>query len=224
MKTKITILIIIAIFISSFLPTVSLSERSNEVKKEQDWKDLIKSEIGEELRSASQILLNQRKDTINYLLSVVNSPVKNGESFYNFYTPRNTAISLLGTFRAKEAIKTLTQWLSPKQEQSLIVDSKPFYTPAGAALVEIGLPSVLPIIERIKQGEKVYPNILYDDCLRVLVTIKGVPETESLFESAIAKEKDATKKSNLQLALDIMKEPTMHKWLEDMYKRVSEQK
>jgi hypothetical protein len=228
MKTKITIFIIIAVCVSCFLPAVSLSERSSEVKKERGWKDLIKSDIEKERILSKQQVLNERKDTIDFLLSVVSSPVKEGEEFYTSNTSRNMAISLLGTYRAKEAVKALTQLLIPKEGQSTVVDETPTYSPAGYALVEIGLPSVLPVIDRLKQGlkqeEYIYSYIFFNECVKVIVGIMNVPETECLLESEIAKEKDAGKKANLQKALDFMKEPTMHSWLEDMYKRVNEQK
>jgi hypothetical protein len=220
MKTKITIFIIIAVCISCFLPTVSLSERTNEVKKERGWKELIKSDNGTERYSAVQMVLNERKDTVDFLLSIVNSPLKEGEEFCISNTPRNIAMSLLGTFRAKEAVQVLIQWLVPKPGQGESVTEQGLFCPAGEALVQIGLPSVLPLVDIIKMGDAV----LREQCVKILVCIKGVSETEVLFESIISKEKDAGKKTNLQTALDYMKEPKMHKWLEDMYKRVNEQK
>ncbi len=220
MKTKMTILIIIAICICSFLPAVSFSERSNEIKKEPGWKELIKSDNDTERHSAEQMVLSERKDTINFLLSIVNSPLKEGEEFYISNTSRNIAMSLLGTFRAKEAVQALIPWLVPKPGQGQISSELRMFSPAGEALFQIGLPSVNPLVDFIKSGDAA----LREKCVSMIVYIKGVSETEFLFESAIAKETDATKKSNLQLALDIMKEPNKRSRLEDIYKRVNERK
>jgi len=221
MKRHMGILFLTTICISSFLTELSFSEKANEAKKESNWKELIKSKEVKDRETAREILFNERKDTIDFLISVVNSPIKEGEDFNNFYTSRNIAMSLLGTFRAKEAVQALTQWLVPKPGQVMSADETSLYTPAGQALVEIGLPSVRPVIERLKQREDLYGYLFYYECIKVLVSIKGVPETEHLLESAIAKETDADKKENLQIALDFMKEPKRHSWLEDMYKRVN---
>ncbi len=221
MGKKTFIFIIIIICISTFLTELSFSEKANEAKKENNWKELIQSEKTKDRETARDILFNERKDTIDFLISVVNSPIIEGEDYYNFYTSRNIAISLLGTFRTKEAVQDLVQWLAPKSGQSLTVDETHLYTPAGRALVEIGLPSVMSIIERLKLGEDFYGYLFFNECTKVLVSIKGVPGTELLLESSIAKETDPEKKKNLQIGLEFMKEPKMHSWLEDMYKRIN---
>lgn len=221
MQKKIFILIIIIIFISTFLTDLCFPEKTNEAKKESNWQELIKSEKTKDRESARDILFNERKDTVDFLLSIVNSPLKEGEEFYNYYNSRNTAITLLGTFRAKEAVKALTQWLAAKPGQSMTVDEIHLYTPAGAALVEIGLPSIIPVIERMKQGEDLYGYFFYNECIDVLVSIKGVQETEHLLESSIAKEADPEKKNNLQIGLEFMKEPERHAWLEDLHNRIN---
>jgi hypothetical protein len=221
MQKKTFIFIMIIICISTFLTKLGFSEKSNEAKNENKWKELIKSEEVKDRELARGILFNERKDAIDFLLSIVNSPLKEGEEFYDSYNTRNTAIYFLGTFRAKEAVQALTQWLVAKHGQGMTVDEQGLFVPAGSALVEIGLPSVKPVIDRLKQGEVEYGYLFYNECLKVLVCIKGISETENLIESAIAKETDSEKKKNLQFGLEFLKDPERRTWLEDLYQKIN---
>ena len=180
-------------------------------EKMNDWKILIKSDIDKDKSLAKKMVLDSRKDTIKNLLAILNSPLREKEEFYNAGTPRNIAIFLLGRYRAKESVIDLTKWLVPKPGQSVVVDEESFFTPAGSALVEIGLPSVQPLIELLNTEENSSVFQLY---VKMLVSIKGLPETELLFQSLISEEKDETKSKNLKRAFDFMKNPIFRKSLE----------
>lgn len=188
-------------------------------KNAPDWRTLITSDIEKERTSARRTVLNNRRETIRHLLWVINRPVKKGEEFYSAVTSRNIAISLLGRLRAKEAMRDLTKWLLPRPGQRLFVDNEPMFSPAGYALVEIGLPSVPPLVELLKSETN---TALHQQCMKIIVSIKGPPETELLLEDTLAKETDTTKTANLKAALSLLKDPKSRQFLENVYKKVNE--
>jgi hypothetical protein len=144
---------------------------------------------------------------------VVNSPVEEGEQFYTSSTSRNIAISLLGKLRAKEAVTDLTRWLTPKTGQGLTFWEEMMFSPAGYALAEIGLPSVPPLFHLLKVEGNV---ALREQCIKIIVSIKGLPETELLLEDIFAKETDNSKRENLKSAQDLLKNPKFRKILENI--------
>jgi len=215
-NTICTILILIA---SIFSATAVSRVASRDDKNVPDWKTLIRSDIKKDRISARQTVLDNRKETIRYLLSVVKSPIEEGENFFTSTTSRNIAISLLGKLRAKEAVADLSEWLSPKGGQATTTWAPPILTPAGYALFEIGLPSVPPVLNLLKTEK---PNSLYrEQYIKIIVCIKGLAETELLFEDALAKEADPTKKENLKLSLDFLKDPRFRKILQRVYNEVN---
>jgi hypothetical protein len=148
-----------------------------------------------------QALVNNRKEEISFLRSVINSPVKDGEGFYSS-TSRNMAISLLGELRAKEAVEDLIKWLVPQPGQVSKITRAIMQSPASDALFEIGLPSVEPLTELVKlQGNNV-PGIY---ATMLISRIKGAEESELLFARMMEKEPDSAKRRNLQVALDYLR-------------------
>jgi len=191
-------------------------KESLEGKKERDWRTLITSRVEKERMSARQRVMSNRGETIQYLLSVLHSAVEGGEQFYASTTSRNIAISLLGELRAKEAAADLTEWLRAKEGQGLKVSDEAAYSPAGEALVQIGLPSVAPLVKVVK----VEPDEgLREQCVKIIVCIKGLRETELLFEDIIAAETDSAKRENLKAADDLLKDPKFRKILENIENR-----
>jgi len=122
--------------------------------------------------------------------------------------------------RAKEAVEDLTKWLSPKPGQVLIFGDFESYlfSPAGYALVEIGLPSVTHLAELLK-SEGASP--LREQCIKIIVCIKGIPETELFLEDILAKETDNSKKENLKAVQRLLKEPKFRKIVEKVYKKIN---
>jgi len=214
MKKNFTFGIIIFVVILILLASCRRRE-SQEQEKAQNWKTLITSDVENERKSARRSIQDIRKDTIEHLLSVVNTQVKEGEEFYNSVTSRNIAISLLGKLRAKEVVADLTKWLSPKPGQLLIFGDFESYlfSPAGYALIEIGLPSVPPLVELVKSEGT---TALGEQCIKIIVSIKGLPETELVFEDMLVKETDNSKRENLKSAQDLLKNPKFRKILENI--------
>lgn len=173
-------------------------------KNAPHWRTLITSHIEKERTSVHRTVLNNRRETIRHLLSVLNSPVEEGEQFYGSVTSRNIAIFLLGKLRTREAVGDLTKWLLPRPGQGLIVDELSMLSPAGYALVEIGLPSVPALLEVIKSGRN---SALREQCIKIIVSILGQIHTQLLFEDALAKETDSAKGKNLKAALDLLHDP-----------------
>jgi len=216
-KKNINMLYTAAIIAACLLFSLTCRPReSDEAKKAADWKTLIISDVEKDRMSSRRFVLDNRKQTIEYLLSVVNSPVEVGEEFYNYITSRNIAIYLLGKLRAKEAVEDLTKWLSPKPGQGMNIDELLMFSPAGYALVEIGLPSVSPIFDLLREEGNV---ALREQCIKIIVCIKGLPETELLLEDMLVKETVNSKKENLKAVQRLLKEPKFRKIVENVYKK-----
>lgn len=212
MRKKITVCALL-VFAASLLPIACRPRESDEEEKVRGWKTLITSDIEKERVSSQRTVLYNRQERIKYLLLVVNSPVEEGEQFYSSVTSRNIAIFLLGQLRAKEATADLTKWLTPKPGQGLFVSEELVFSPAGYALVEIGLPSVSPLVELLKSERA---DALCEQCIKIIVSIKGLPETELLFEDILAKETDNSKRENLKSAQNLLKNPKFRKILENI--------
>jgi hypothetical protein len=218
-KEKINIYIFIMIISSLLLLLNCKPQKSSDGEKAQDWRTLITSDNEKERASAQQMVVDRRRQTIGYLLSVVNSPVKEGEEFYSSVTSRNIAIFLLGKLRAKEAVTELAEWLVPKPGQRQTIWELRMFSPAGCALVEIGLPSVPVLVGVIKSGGN---SALREECIKIIVSIKGLRETDILFEDVVEKETDATKRENLKVAQDMMKDPKSREILWRVYKKINQ--
>lgn len=206
------ILIMITIFMILILSSAFIQKETKNEKEEPDWKKLMVSDDGKERELAKQIILKQYRETVDYLISVVDSPVKEGESFWGSDTSRNIAIYLLGKLRAKEAVPEILNCLFPKPGQLVLFLPRSFLSPAGYALIEIGLPSVPPLVDLLKKEKSVYSR---GECIKVIVGIKGISETELLLENILKKETDQTKKENIKSAQDLMKDPKYKKIFEN---------
>jgi hypothetical protein len=219
---------------------------ADETGRAVDWPELIVSADSRDRRRGEDVLLHQREETTAALLQVVQSPMEEREGFYQRNTARNTAIRLLGQLRAPEAVLPLAQWLIPRPgEQSGATESLSdlIMTPAGTALVQIGMPAVLDILASIgvsseDKGEYIHElrdgigytrrvgppmerySPLGDQCLRILVYIKGLEETEVGLRRYIAAETDGARKKNLEDALAALSRPA----LRDTFKMLQAQR
>ena len=179
-----------------------------------DWKDLIVSSDERDRILGHRVALENRRETLRFLLFVVNGPVKQGEEFYASTTARNLAITLLGQLRAPEAVNDLLAWLSPKPGQVAIIDAPIVLSPAGYALVDTGLPSI-PALVGFLRSDACLPVL--SECVKVIGAIKGMPESELLFEKIIAKETDAPSKKRLQDAQNVLRDPKIRALVERLH-------
>jgi hypothetical protein len=165
--------------------------------------------------------LEERKETIDALLAIVRSPVEEGEEFYNAGTTRNIAIFLLGRVRAKEAVTDLIGCLSLKPGHDSTIDdfSLAILNPAARALVEIGLPVVPHVLDVITEAEGVDGYGVREQCMRIIVAIKGLRGTELLFEDLVGRETDASKLKNLKAAQEVLEHPKLRRGFENIDER-----
>ena len=196
MKTALSLLILLTMS-ACLIVAVSASEG-----KKADWKTLITSRNESERQAGRKSVLEERSRYIDGLLKIVRSDVVKGESYYSTTTSRNIAVYLLGEFRAKEVVPDLISWLVPREGQGMAVWEEVYLPPAGLALVEIGLPAVGPLREKI-EAEGVESRLGYE-CLKTIYKIKGVAETQRLLKRAVRQQKDAAKKKRLEAALEML--------------------
>ena len=159
---------------------------------------LLNSDASEERLRARALILEDRRQTIEGLLTIIRAPVDEGEPFYISGTPRNLAIDLVGRLRAKEAVPELVDILLPKPGHSTDTSRLMFFGHAGYALVRIGLPSVAPVLERLKTLERWGDR---DPYLRVLVAIEGAARAEERLRQSIEREPAGKTRENLQATL-----------------------
>ena len=197
------VLIIAVLLLLSWLrPTGALTD-GGEVE-ESGWVRLVTSGDESERWHAHRAAAAHRQADIDALLAVVRSPVREGEPFFDYSTPRNTAIRILGIVRAEEAVPDLMEWLDSHEGQSRVYGELLMFSPAGYALVEIGLPSVPPLLEKLKAVGMSRPGL---ECLKILVRIKGADEAEFTLKKAIETESDQLRKRNLKAALKKLRDP-----------------
>jgi hypothetical protein len=213
-KDKLYVVLILGAIL--FVAGGSQVREVQDAKELPDWTTLIRSEVEKERTSAREIVLLDRKERIEKLLSVVNSPVQPGEAFYSSTTSRNISIFLLGQLRAKEAVPTLMEWLFPRGGQALIRGELLMFSHAGYALVEIGLPSVPPLIELLASEADAAER---EQAIKIVVSIKGLRETEVMFEELLASERDSAKKEKLEVVQATLQKPKLRKTLEKLIRR-----
>jgi len=204
---------------------------ADEPLQQPEWRRLIVSRDGRDTARAAQTLLDEQRATVSSLLQVLELPVEQGEPFFEDGTPRNTAIKLLGNLRDPEAVPALAKWLMPRPGQEVgSVMRETFLPPAGTAIVKIGMPAVPAVLDilasvgvtselkgtYVQEGPGVtryvgpppeHRSPLGDFCLRILVDIKGLDETEACLRRYIAAEEGVTRKKNLEGALAFLRRP-----------------
>ena len=151
----------------------------------------------EERTEAAKELLKQRQETIAGLLNIVRQPIADGELFYGD-SSRNTAIELLGDIRATEAAEELVKWAVVQPGQLEIVSELPVSSPAGIALMKIGLPAIPFLIEEVKSRKNTNNVIEYG---RVVFLIKGKADATSHFQRILAETEDEQVKQNIRHVL-----------------------
>lgn len=226
-KTIIFLVMLFAVLIFSasfFQKEIKSTIRTvdKEEKGTQDWKKLIYSEDSNDRQLAKKMVLDQYKDTIEYLITVADSPIKEGEYHDNYGTSRNIAIYLLGKLKAKEAISCLVSWLAPREGQKINLYSSwydVYHSPAMYAMIDIGLPSV-PVFANFLKEQDNAPIII--DNISIIAAIKGIPETKLLIDEMLKKEEEPKKKENLQKAQDLMNDPKELGWIENIVRSLQE--
>jgi len=111
-------------------------------------------------------------------------------------------------------VPDLLDWLTPKPRQERSIDELQMFSPAGYALFNIGLPSVPPLVELLKSQTD--PSLI-EQCIKLIICIKGVPETELLLENKIKSETNPNKKENLKAILKKLQDPQFRKRMETIY-------
>jgi len=210
--------------------------------EQPDWRMLIVSSQGVERAQAEELVLQDRKATLSSLLQVLELPLEADEPFYSPATPRNTAIRVLGEWRAPEAVLAIAQRLMPISGQTTASTVATDLSPAGWALVKIGMPAVPAVMDILAsagvssedKGEYIHELIgggghtrrmgpplegsspLGDQCLRILVLIKGLAETEAGLRREIAAETSDSRKKNLEDALAALGRPSLRQGLQNI--------
>jgi len=182
------------------------SEKPSEGQKEDDWQSLVVSTDERERIASRKAALEERKETVDALLAIVRSPVEKEEAFYNTFTPRNIAIFLLGKLRAKEAVPELIEFVTPKPGQGTVIE-------ATEALIQIGLPSVPAFLEKLQAGQT---PLKREQCVRALVAIKGLSETEHLIEDRMTDASSTQEKENLKAVIEVLKGGPLRESLESI--------
>jgi hypothetical protein len=211
-----------------------------------DWVRVLVSRNWQDRQRVGPLVLGQRKETTASLVGIVLSPIAAGEDFLDRGTPRNLAIELIGDLRLAEAVAVLCEWLTPKDGQVAFEGSRETnLSPAGTSLVKIGMPAVPAVLDMLAtlgissddkgryihevtggagHTRRVGPPIersspLGDQCLRILVEIKGLEETEARLRRDIAAETGEARKKNLEDALAALSRPSLREGFQHVQKQ-----
>jgi hypothetical protein len=198
MKTKVLFCCFLA-FALYMLPFSAIGK--GEVIDLEKWKEMIVSKDYSEMEKGRNLLVQDREQQIEYLLSVVSEPVTPGESYYYITTPRNTAIYLLGHLRAKEAVPVLIERLTPLEGQSFVIWEMVLLCPAADALGEIGIPAVKPLLDELKKEELAPYRNMY---LMTIITILGPELTEVLLKKEVKSSRNEGVKYKLKGCLELL--------------------
>jgi hypothetical protein len=157
--------------------------------------------------SACQDLLEERRQTIQSLLVILADPGRKPAEqaeYFDSNSSANLAIRVLGEMRATEAVPALVKWLSILDEMPLALTHAigPEEIPAAAALICIGRPAELALLKKIRESGSGALNLL--PC--ILVKMEGEKITKLILEDAIAGEKLAEARGNLEAALTVLRQ------------------
>ena len=166
------------------------------------WIRLVASKDEVARQNGKRSSVQERARSIGALLKIVNAPLVKGEQFYIMGTRRNTAISLLGHLRAKEAVPALMKWVVPKEGQREGIDDQALLGPAASALAEIGLPAAGHLLDKMCL-EGMSP--LGRECLKTFVWTMGLHTAEFRLSQAVRSEVDAQRKQNISACLEALR-------------------
>jgi hypothetical protein len=157
---------------------VALATPSRPEGEEEPWPVLLGSPDVAGRERGARIVEAEYAETVRALLVIVRKPLEEKEPFYISATSRNTAIRLLARLRAADAVADLVQWITPREGQAMTMTELMRFGPAGNALVQIGLPSVPKLLERLEAEGFTDAGT---ECLKLIVEIKGRDEADVFF-------------------------------------------
>jgi hypothetical protein len=202
---KVKTIIMAAILAAALVFSASFAQKEQKAENQTPvWEKLIASSDERERAAGRKIVMDQYNNTMGYLIALANRPVKLNPEADVYEPQRSMAIELLGKIRAKEAVNCIISWLVPRPGIMIESPKVRFFNAAGLALIEIGLPSVPPVAELLKNESNPY---IQDEYLKIILAIKGRQETEMLLENMLTKEKDQIKIENIKAAQALLKDP-----------------
>ncbi len=149
----------------------------------------------------------QRSDLIQALLGIIDST--------NSPAVKVTAVTVLGEYRAAEAVPVLVQHLewdqavpggvtkrTPREVAEIVL------APVSIALQKIGMPAVAPLLARVAETDD---KRTATKCVAICGRIEGVDVTEFRLRALLAKETDQTRRARIQSALESLTNRSLDK-------------
>ena len=165
---------------------------------------LIRSGKAEDREQGRRIILEERARVIQALIDIIKAPrVKDGDGWLDLTSSRNTAIACIGEYRAPEAVSVLLALMDPAPGES-VVDGVLLFCPAGDALVKIGKPSISAIVDLLAETDT--KKMSASQARLVIFDIEGAGAGEMVLKNAVAEEKDAVRRANLEAHLNAFRD------------------
>ena len=172
-----------------------------DVSVEKPLEGLVSTNYGEGV-GAAVVLDRQRAELVKRLLAVCNST--------NSVHVKELAIIVLGQYRASEAVPFLVQHLEWDYSIDMMfyggwprnsAESTAAMSPVGQALVNIGVPAISAVLDKIAETDD--PKIT-ESCVRVCRAAEGPEVTRFRLQGRLEKETKQKQKDRFQSALDAL--------------------
>jgi hypothetical protein len=161
----------------------------------------------ERIKAAREIIRKgNNSDVEKELMKFLKSSNRKEEQWENSVAPCNIAIFILGSLHSKDAVPYLIERIEPSGCLPVGDLITPF-SPVAQALINTGMPSVHPLIERAKEGPLLTsywgPDRFYMMIDSILSEIMGRKSTVVYLEDAIENEDSKEKRNELEKVLRV---------------------
>jgi len=197
MKSIFWTIVLTTIFLQAFLSAddINTTEEKN-IALKISWMNNLLSGIPNKERNAAMEASEERKQIIVILSSIVKEPSNEDNR-----AKMSSAIRIAGIMRLSELVNVLVDKID-FLEYGALTATRPFsskddYIVVGA-LIQIGKPSILPVIKRLTKETEERVSLL---CIFVIHEIEGGEFTKAILQKAIQKA-EGKEKENLEKALE----------------------
>jgi len=172
-----------------------------DVSVEKPLEGLVSTNYGEG-GGAAVVLDRQRAELVNRLLAICNST--------NSVRVKGLAIIVLGQYRASEAVPFLVQHLEWDNSIDMMlnggwprnsVESTAAMSPVAHALVDIGVPAISAVLDKIAETDDLK---IIERCVRVCRAAEGPEVTRFRLQGRLEKETGQKQKDRFKSALDAL--------------------
>jgi hypothetical protein len=189
-----------------FYLTIGLAAAAEEKPSEHSAAERLLSQEGGQLEEAQSELLAARAKLIADLSGII----RDHENQRHRTAAVHSAMFILGEMRAPEAAEVLAEYIGfpqvlPPGRGILVIPGGMGrrWRPAAEALIKIGAPCVPAVVDKLAHTDNSDEG---EACLAVLDALRKRDSVSQVLEKAIARERDAKRRSRLEAGLSLLSE------------------